>query len=242
MRQQQENERPPYATIQYATVVKLDISWAEAVLLDMVAKLSLQQGYCYKSVTSIARDMRLTFTGTKKMLTRLRQRELLVEVPGGLRCGQAYLETLTEYVETGETELSSKTELSLKNRTKFNETELSSDKNSNREHTLTRMYVELVTAVASPAPERVKALPERIKALRRLLKTFSYDEILSAATAIGKDAWLQGDNPQSKRYGDIDYLLRSAKQIDKYANLTAGNASGNPALEALRRHHAKITH
>ncbi len=35
--------------------------------------------------------------------------------------------------------------------------------------------------------------------------------IIKAATNIGKDAFLQGDNDSKKRYGDVDYLLRPDK-------------------------------
>lgn len=35
--------------------------------------------------------------------------------------------------------------------------------------------------------------------------------LIKAATNIGKDAFLQGDNDSKKRYGDVDYLLRPDK-------------------------------
>lgn len=37
------------------------------------------------------------------------------------------------------------------------------------------------------------------------------DMLKKAATNIGKDAFLQGENDNKKRYGDIDYLLRPDK-------------------------------
>lgn len=35
--------------------------------------------------------------------------------------------------------------------------------------------------------------------------------LIRAATNIGKDAFLQGENDSNKRYGDVDYLLRPDK-------------------------------
>jgi hypothetical protein len=35
--------------------------------------------------------------------------------------------------------------------------------------------------------------------------------LIKAATNIGKDAFLQGENDRNKRFGDIDYLLRPDK-------------------------------
>jgi hypothetical protein len=37
------------------------------------------------------------------------------------------------------------------------------------------------------------------------------DNLITAATNIGKDDWLQGTNESHKRYGDVDYLLRPDK-------------------------------
>jgi hypothetical protein len=35
--------------------------------------------------------------------------------------------------------------------------------------------------------------------------------LIKAATNIGKDSFMQGDNENKKRYGDVDYLLRPDK-------------------------------
>lgn len=45
------------------------------------------------------------------------------------------------------------------------------------------------------------------------------EDLIKAATNIGKDAFLQGENDNKKRYGDIDYLLRPDKAA-KYAEIT----------------------
>lgn len=53
----------------------------------------------------------------------------------------------------------------------------------------------------------------REKKLNELLTKhrLNKDDLITAATNIGKDAFLQGENDSKKRYGDIDYLLRPDK-------------------------------
>ncbi len=43
------------------------------------------------------------------------------------------------------------------------------------------------------------------------------EQLIKAATNIGRDTFLQGDNDNKKRYGDVDYLLRPDKAA-KYAD------------------------
>lgn len=200
---EQESKRPLFAHLQYEIADKLDISWAEYVLLDMVATLSLKDGYCYKSITSISHDLRLTFTGTKKMIQRLISRELLLVHGKGLVCGQAYLDLLVtdsrvRAIKTElslETELSlvnrgSKTELSSKNRTKFNETELSSDKNNNR----TTKNNKKTGASAYPDLEpELQAFMEMRKALRKPLTPTALKLVIGKLTS-----WYPDDTQSQK--------------------------------------------
>jgi hypothetical protein len=51
------------------------------------------------------------------------------------------------------------------------------------------------------------------------------EQLIQAATNIGKDAFLQGDNESKKRYGDIDYLLRQDK-ASKWAEATPEKKKG----------------
>lgn len=53
----------------------------------------------------------------------------------------------------------------------------------------------------------------REKKLKELLgkHRMTKELLIKAATNIGKDAFLQGENDSHKRYGDIDYLLRPDK-------------------------------
>lgn len=58
----------------------------------------------------------------------------------------------------------------------------------------------------------------REKKLKELLTKHRMTEenLITAATNIGIDKWLQGENDNKKRYGDVDYLLRPDKAA-KYA-------------------------
>lgn len=61
---------------------------------------------------------------------------------------------------------------------------------------------------------------QREKKLQDLLTKhrMTKEQLTKAATNIGRDKFLQGDNDSKKRYGDVDYLLRPDKAA-KYADL-----------------------
>lgn len=61
---------------------------------------------------------------------------------------------------------------------------------------------------------------QREKKLKDLLTKHRMTEemLIKAATNVGNDKFLQGDNDNNKRYGDVDYLLRPDKAA-KYADL-----------------------
>lgn len=122
-RNDQESERPLYASLRYDVRKKLGLGWGEYVLLDMVYHLSAKHGYCYKTVSSIANDLGITFTGAKKMIARLIDRELLIVKNNGFVCGSSYIDCayLTKDGNTTESELSS--ERTKKNQTKFRKAE-----------------------------------------------------------------------------------------------------------------------
>ena len=54
---------------------------------------------------------------------------------------------------------------------------------------------------------------QREKKLKDLLgkHRLTEEDLIRAATNIGNDEFLQGDNDNKKRYGDVDYLLRPDK-------------------------------
>jgi DNA-binding transcriptional regulator YhcF (GntR family) len=110
--------------------------------------------------------------------------------------------------------------LTIPNRTKPKELKKSlvdSAKPKSTGKTYRVMFSELVQALGFS--DRVLPTDGRLRKLRVRLKSFSYPDVLAAAQAIGADGYLQGDNPGGKRYGDIDYLLRSDEIVDKYRQL-----------------------
>lgn len=54
---------------------------------------------------------------------------------------------------------------------------------------------------------------QREKKLKELLgkHRMTKEDLVKAATNIGNDEFLQGDNDRNKRFGDVDYLLRPDK-------------------------------
>jgi len=67
--------------------------------------------------------------------------------------------------------------------------------------------------------EQVKATDGRIAKLKVRLNSFSTTDLLSAATNLAADNYMQGDNEGGKRYGTIDYLLRNDENVDKYLTM-----------------------
>lgn len=78
-------------------------------------------------------------------------------------------------------------------------------------------FYKLVSALGYN--DSIKYTPDRERALKARLKSFTIEELFDAASGIRLDAFLQGDNKSSKRYGTIDYLLRSDKNVDTYRQL-----------------------
>lgn len=56
----------------------------------------------------------------------------------------------------------------------------------------------------------------RRQKLNNRLRTFTPKDLVEAARGIRNDPHMQGDNDRGKRYGTIDYLLRSDENVDKY--------------------------
>lgn len=82
--------------------------------------------------------------------------------------------------------------------------------------------------------ESVKLTEGRIAKLKNRLKVFSATEMVKAAINLADDAYMQGENESGKRYGTIDYLLRTDEIVDKYCNeVVAGKIDITKALENL---------
>jgi hypothetical protein len=65
-----QNEATKFAHLQYKVLHQLEITIPEYWFLDMVYQLC-RDGWCYKSLESIAKDMRMTKNGVVKMRDRM---------------------------------------------------------------------------------------------------------------------------------------------------------------------------
>ena len=72
----QQTDSPKYATLLYGVLHELEITIPEYFYLDMVYHLS-RNGWCYKSLSSVAKDMRMHRNGVQKMKNRLIEMGLL---------------------------------------------------------------------------------------------------------------------------------------------------------------------
>ena len=71
---------------------------------------------------------------------------------------------------------------------------------------------------------KLRSLDRRAIKYRVRRKNFSAEEIIQAAKGVRADKFLQGDNKDGKVYGDIDYILRSDEQIEKYLSPVKASA------------------
>lgn len=62
----------------------------------------------------------------------------------------------------------------------------------------------------------IKTTQGRKDKLKKRMKTFTLEEIEHAATVIGADDFLQGNNDRKTKYATIDFLIRSDEQVAKY--------------------------
>ncbi len=61
-----------------------------------------------------------------------------------------------------------------------------------------------------------KPTTDRKARLKTRLKDFSEEELKIAAKNLGEDEFMQGANDNNKRYGTIDYLIRTSANINKW--------------------------
>lgn len=61
-----------------------------------------------------------------------------------------------------------------------------------------------------------KPTSDRKARLKTRLKDFTEEDLKLAATNLGNDEFMQGDNDKGKRYGTIDYLLRTSANVNKW--------------------------
>lgn len=101
--QTNQTESPKYATLLYDVRQQLGISWNEYIYLDMVQKLQLSKGWCFKSLENCATDLGFTKRGTIKMRDRLIGLELLARNDkGNVRVTDKYIEVAVNSVHRNE--------------------------------------------------------------------------------------------------------------------------------------------
>ena len=61
-----------------------------------------------------------------------------------------------------------------------------------------------------------KLTTDRKARLTTRMKDFTKEELVLAATNLGSDEFMQGGNDNGKRYGTIDYLLRTSANVNKW--------------------------
>ena len=61
-----------------------------------------------------------------------------------------------------------------------------------------------------------KLTTDRKARLNTRLKDFSKEDLKRAAYNLGQDEFMQGANDNGKRYGTIDYLLRTSANVNKW--------------------------
>lgn len=80
---------------------------------------------------------------------------------------------------------------------------------------LKQEFQSLIDQYQSQTGSKLRDLKSRLTKYKARRKLFSAEEVLAALEVMLKDEFLQGANDSNKRYGDIDYLLRNNKQIEK---------------------------
>ncbi len=64
-----------------------------------------------------------------------------------------------------------------------------------------------------------KPTSDRKARLKTRMKDFTEDDMKLAAKNLGEDEFMQGANDSGKRYGTIDYLLRTSANVNKYLDV-----------------------
>jgi hypothetical protein len=72
---------------------------------------------------------------------------------------------------------------------------------------------------------KVRYTDERRRKLKKRLEGFTAEELHIAAKAIAADPYMQGDNPNKRRYGNIDYLLRNDEKVEQWVDTDNGGTT-----------------
>lgn len=139
MNNEADREHPLYFTLHPHVARELGISWPEYILLDTIYTLSGKYGYCYKTISSLSEDMLMSFNGTKKLINRLLERELLVKERNGWRCADAF----SDVAKLSKTGRIAKTAQSAKTVDKTAQSAIFLTKTSSDENKVLKKYAKL---------------------------------------------------------------------------------------------------
>lgn len=66
--------------------------------------------------------------------------------------------------------------------------------------------------------DKAKLTSDRKRKLKKLLTEdeFTEEELIIAATGLGNNAFMQGENDSDTRYGTIDWLLRNPEHVNRF--------------------------
>lgn len=90
----EQPETPRYATLLYDVRKRLDISFTEYILLDMIYHLSFRTGYCYKSPLRMGEDLGIAKRSVNRLILSLVKKGLLERLTDcTVRVTEVYLDT-----------------------------------------------------------------------------------------------------------------------------------------------------
>ncbi len=73
-----------------------------------------------------------------------------------------------------------------------------------------------------------KPTSDRKARLKTRMKDFNEEELKTAAKHLGENAFMQGENDSNKRYGTLDYLLRTSANVNKWLDDDSASPKKKP--------------
>lgn len=229
----QETQQVTFSNLNHEVREKLNITWTQYVLLDMVYHLSAKYGFCYMSKTTLAKRLGVTLNAVKYQVEQLTARELLVNDTRGLVCGAAYIEIAytREYVTPSQTAKIAQTAKSDSYRGEKLQKLQSTAKTSVYIHSNTittrkkrddaRKIIDYWNKTFST---NIKHLDKRINDIVNRMKTFTPHEICIAINNASHDPFFLG-NGKNGWVGNLDYLVHNDVNLDKYLNMVVKTGS-----------------
>lgn len=168
---------------------------------------------CYMSSANLGNLAGVSERGTQKILTQLKAKKYIKQVAfdGRIRTLVAVRDQQgsTEQTFAPDPTLSSPYN-KYNNKTNNN----ISSNDSAKSDDLATLFNELRTTLKlSP---QYKLSIKRKETLKRRLKEFSSEDIVKACRNLAGSPWHMGENPSRKKFADVDFLIRSYEQVEKW--------------------------